>query len=391
MNFFSKRKAAPSPSLPPVQTAPARVPGLPALGDPFSKNPTAQRRLFQSLRYTVPIIDAAIHKLTRLIGDFSVRCEDPKAQKELAEFLRTVPVNRFQVGIHSFLSAYFDQLLTFGTAVGEIVLSPDAAGIAALYNVSLDDVLFVEQESPLLSCVCRKDADGAPQPVPFPDLVLTCALHPPHGRAFGVSILSGLPFVSDVLMKIYQAIGLNWERMGNLRFAVTYHPSSDSLDQACASERAQQIADEWAKAMQPGNGVSDFIAVGDVSIKVIGADNQILDSQIPVRQMLEQIVAKLGVPPFLLGLSWSSTERMSSQQADILTSEIDAYRRILTPVLERICRLFLSLNHFYCDFHILWDNITLQDEVDLADARLKNAQAAQIEAQLSPKEVPTSL
>ena len=44
--------------------------------------------------------------------------------------------------------------------------------------------------------------------------------------------------------------------------------------------------------------VKDFVAVGDVDIKVIGADNQIPDSEIPVREMLEQIVAKLGIPPF---------------------------------------------------------------------------------------------
>ncbi len=43
--------------------------------------------------------------------------------------------------------------------------------------------------------------------------------------------------------------------------------------------------------------VKDFVAVGDVDIKVIGADNQIPDSEIPVREMLEQIVAKLGIPP----------------------------------------------------------------------------------------------
>ncbi len=63
----------------------------------------------------------------------------------------------------------------------------------------------------------------------------------------------------------------------------------------------------------------------------------------PVRQMLEQIVAKLGLPPFLLGLSWSSTERMSSQQADVLTSELEAYRRVLTPVVLKVCRTWLML------------------------------------------------
>ena len=133
--------------------------------------------------------------------------------------------------------------------------------------------------------------------------------------------------------------------------------------------------------------VSDFIAVGDVSIKAIGADNQILDSNVPVRQMLEEIVAKMGIPPFLLGLSWSSTERMSSQQADILTSELEAYRRLLNPVIEKICKLWMQLHGMEPKFTIEWDTITLQDAVDLANARLMNAQAAQIEEGLKEKEV----
>ena len=88
--------------------------------------------------------------------------------------------------------------------------------------------------------------------------------------------------------------------------------------------------------------VRDFVAVGDVDIKVIGADNQVLDSEVPVRQILEQFVARTGIPPFLLGLSWSSTERMSTQQADMMTSELTAIRRGLEPVVERICELWLA-------------------------------------------------
>ena len=121
------------------------------------------------------------------------------------------------------------------------------------------------------------------------------------------------------------------------------------------------------------------MAVGDVSIQAIGADNQILDSDVPVRQMLEQIVAKLGVPPFLLGLSWSSTERMSSQQADMLTSELDAYRRVLTPVVRKICRTWLALEGLDTQCQIQWDQITMQDEVDHANARYLTARARQLE------------
>ncbi len=114
--------------------------------------------------------------------------------------------------------------------------------------------------------------------------------------------------------------------------------------------------------------VRDFVAVGDVDIKVIGADNQILDSSVPIRQILEQLVSKTGLPPFMLGLSWSSTERMSTQQADLLTTEMTAIRRSLTPVVERICRVWLRLHGYGCAVRAIWDDINLQDLLEEAKA-----------------------
>ena len=128
--------------------------------------------------------------------------------------------------------------------------------------------------------------------------------------------------------------------------------------------------------------VRDFVSVGDVSIKAIGADNIIPDSQIPVRQIMEQIIAKLSLPPFLLGLTWSTTERMSSQQADMLTSELEYYRRLISPVICEIGNAFLCSQGINAVCRVEWDNINLQDESVLAEARLKNAQAHEIELRL---------
>jgi hypothetical protein len=112
-----------------------------------------------------------------------------------------------------------------------------------------------------------------------------------------------------------------------------------------------------------------------VSIQVIGADAPMPDSSVPMRQLMEQIVAKTGLPPFLLGLTWSSTERMSSQQADLLTSELEHYRRVLTPVILRICRTMLRLWGCESGCEVIWDDITLADEVELSRAALYRAQA----------------
>ncbi len=337
-----------------------------------------EQRLYGTLRESVPLISAALEKTVRLIGTFYVDCPEASARRALDAFLKHVPVGTAQTGIQAFLSTYLDQMLTYGTAVGEILLRADASDIARLYNARLEHLELQRAENPLEVQLCVRGQSGELVPVHRPDLVLFSALNPQPGEVRGVSILRGLPFMGEILMKIYHTIGVNWDRVGNARFAVTYKPSGEG-DRAFGAERARQIAEQWSRAMQPGAGVSDFVAVGDVCIRVIGADNQILDSQIPVRQLLEQIVAKLGVPPFLLGLSWSSTERMSSQQSDLLTSELESYRRLLEPVIEKICRLWLSMNGYSERMEIVWEDISLQDTVDLAGARLKNAQAAKLE------------
>ncbi|MBQ6707613.1 MAG: serine/threonine protein phosphatase [Clostridia bacterium] len=354
--------------------------------DSYTPLSNPQLKLYATLREAVPIIDAAILKLVRMTGGFKVECSNKRTEKALADFLRQVNVGGNQLGIEAFISSYFEQLLTYGTAVGEIVISSDSKPVA-LYNASLDNIELVRSENGL--DVDIYVTDGAKKSkIPYPDLALLSVLNPEPGRVEGTSMLKGLPFVSSVFLKIANTIGTNWERVGNVRFAVTYKPVNDVLDKAFARDRAMQIAEEWGNAMQSGS-VKDFVAVGDVGIKVIGADNQILDSEIPVRQMLEQIVAKTGLPPFMLGLSWSSTERMSSQQADALTSELEAFRRILTPIIEKISKIFLRLNGYDDDCFVVWEDITLQDYVELSKSRLYDAQTKKLLSETISKEEET--
>ncbi len=335
-----------------------------------------QMRLYYALREAVPVIDAAIFKIVRLTGGFEVECSDKTAQSELNRFISEVPVGGNRQGLSAFVSSYFEQLLTCGTALGEIVT--DTEGMPkALFNASLENIELKRHKNGFdIDIFTRNGAELCR--VRRPEMCLLSVLNPEPGALTGNSMLKGLPFVSSILLKIFDSIGANWERVGNLRFAVTYNPKNDAVDRAYAKDRAMQVAKEWGEAMQSGSEVRDFVAVGDVQIKVIGADNQILDSEVPVRQMLEQIVAKTGLPPFMLGLSWSSTERMSSQQADVLTSELEAYRRILTPIIEKICKTFLRSSGYACGVNVVWNDITLQDEVELSRAELYRAQAEKI-------------
>ena len=333
----------------------------------------AERELYCSLREAVPIIDAAIGKLVRLVGSFRIESDSERCRTLAEDFIREVRVGGSGEGLHGFIYSYLDSLLTYGEAVGEMLPAYDGGGIAALYNARLDDVEIRANGSPLDLAVLHREG-GESKPVKYPELVLVSLLNQKPGTVRGTSLLSGLPFVSGIWMRIFESLRNNWERAGDIRFAVTYKPDGGVFSE----ENARLIADEWRKAMR-SDSVCDFVSVGDVSVKVIGADSHMPDCEVPLRAVLEQIVAKLGIPPFLLGLSWSSTEKMSEQQADILTSELEYYRAVLEPVIRRVVRTHLLLSGCNERFAVEWDDINLQDAVELSAARLNNAQAERLE------------
>ncbi len=345
-----------------------------------------EERVYRELREAIPVLDVAIGKLVRLSGGFAVKCRDSQTQKQLEHFLQTVSCGRGQVGIDSFLAGFVDSLLTYGRAVGEMVV---AGG--HLQAVCWGDVTCLEAqegENPLEMVLYGPDEYGQLRPLPYPHLLLFTTWNAEPAHPYGVSLFRGMPFLADILMKIFAAVGSNWERAGNVRYSVICK-GNENLDPGAVQERGRQVAAEWARAMEDGkNGtVRDFVAMGDVQIKVIGGEAPILDSQVPVRQILEQLVAKTGLPPFLLGLNWSTTERMSTQQADILTSELWALRRTVEPVLQKICQMFLALEGLDTKVKILWNDISLQDITEEAKAELYQAQAAKarVEAGLPAK------
>lgn len=345
---------------------------LPTVAEPFEKE------LFDRLRYAVPVIDAAIMKIIRLTGGFRLISSDENYQGGLDSFSASVPVGLKGKSLNCFADTFLDSLLTYGSAVGEIVINDEENEIAGLWNGDTSATVITSGANPFIRNYALRCADGTLKQIKHPERILYASL------TGGYSLLRGLPAISGILLRIYQCIGQNFDRAGNVRYAVTYKPNGAG-DFAYSKERAMQIANEWADGMNSAKygRVKDFIAVGDVDIKVIGADNQLFDTNVPVRQLMEQIISKLSIPPFLLGLSWSTTERMSSQQADILTSELEYYRRLISPVLCEIGNAYLCSIGAEAVCAIEWDNINLQDETELAEARLKNAQAQEIEARLN--------
>ena len=168
--------------------------------------------MFDSLREAVPIIDAAIDKILRLIGNVEIKCSSAEGERHLKKFLEDVQVGASGKGMKSFLHQYLDRLLTWGTAVCEIVPFADGT-VAAIYCANNKDIELHPTDNPLQIKICSRGV-GETREVPNPERVIVTALNPMPGEICGSSILRGLPFVSSILLKIINTIGVNWERIG---------------------------------------------------------------------------------------------------------------------------------------------------------------------------------
>ena len=375
MSIF--RKSKPRAGLP--WTAPRGGSRSPyALLESAAPTHSGELQYYHRIRETLPIVDAAVQKLIRLAGGFSVRCGNSAAEAGLNRFLHTVNTGWGQQGLQSFLDSYLDSMLTYGMAAGEI-LTEGSKEIRAVVCRDVSELQISTGKDPSELEILLTDG-GIPRAPEYPGLILFTPFHPETANPWGVSMLRSMPYLAGTLLTIYENIRANYERSGALRYAVTCKPGSDPLERINAEERMQTMAEEWSRAMQSSRdgAIRDFVTLGDIDIRTIGADAEIPDSEAPVRQILEQLVSKTGVPPFLLGLSWSTTERMSSQQADMMTSEIWAIRRPLTHVIERICDLWLAMHGYDTEYEVVWDDISLQDIVEEARARLYDAQTEEL-------------
>ena len=98
----------------------------------LQQDETAQQ-LYRQLRYAVPIIDAALSKIVRLTGSYTVAASDQTVQKQLDTFVQKVPCDSSGQSLQSFTDRFLDSLLTCGNALGEILVDSRSHCITGLH------------------------------------------------------------------------------------------------------------------------------------------------------------------------------------------------------------------------------------------------------------------
>ena len=127
----------------------------------------SEAEIYRAMRENVPILDAAIGKLVRLTGGFTVTCGDRAAEKGLRQFLKTVPVGHAQYGLECFLQTYLDCMLTYGRAVGEMIVADGRLAAVCWGDVTKIHVRQGASALEMELCVCE---NGALRALPYQNL-----------------------------------------------------------------------------------------------------------------------------------------------------------------------------------------------------------------------------
>jgi hypothetical protein len=340
-------------------------------------DPKVNYRLYQEMRCCFPVLDVAITKLVRLAGGVEIVATE-EVKEELLAWMAGVAVNAVGRGFDTWLSIHLDQMMQYGRAVGEIVPTRRRDEIFALTNLDPTTLEFLAvPERPLTLEVAQWQA-GRLAVIPAPYAVVSA--HNPQGDSpHGVSLYRSLPLVAEALSVIENATVQVWQRMGAPPYHVNWKPPEAFLDPdgTATTQFMESIKSAFSQALQArGDGeVHDFFSSGDVAVEVIGNKNALFDIQQPFRAFAEQVVAATGLPSWMFGFNWSTTETLSVQQADMIIANVEAIRRSVQPAVEQVIDLRQRLAGRPAPRRIAWAPVNLRDWTQEARARAWQEQA----------------
>jgi SPP1 gp7 family putative phage head morphogenesis protein len=377
--------------------------------EPRSKSPW----LLEAMREALPVLDGGINRLTTMDGIIEVEGGNDKLVQEIEEWMRNVPVNDLEIGYQAFYAGQGAEHYEQGIGVGEFIYDEKGRDVVGLRVADSKGIGFVRGEDRmhvfyrapgadkdwrpdglgtvehLLRGNVRSDAVSVLRGNGYVELdprQCVFALHRPEAdNPYGTSILRSMPFVAQLLLKMENASGRAWERFGDPPFHVHYSTKNRKISADDALKRAKLIANDLAKALSAksrGNSMDLATAAAaddDVKVDVIGAAGIALEIEMPARHMLEQVVAGFGLPPWMLGITWSQAAGIGEQQSVVVLQESETRFSLRKPGLERpISAMLRARGRTWKpgDWALAQRLPNLMDEAKRAQAQFLRAQTA---------------
>lgn len=375
--------------------------------------------LYEALREALPILDGAIARLVELDGIIRVRGGNDRIVAEIEDWIRDVPVNDAEKGLQAVYEAQGNERYEQGFGIVEWVADKrgkdivgmrvadskgihfrrDASGLQVYYRPPAHPM---EQDYDARGNVERLLRGQAARVITPAQLVeqgyrqldrsrlLYTVNQPDADNPYGNSVLRSLEFNGQSLLVIQNALQRSWSRYGDPPLLVVYKVANKQVagNPAELRKRRDEIAKNIRDAMEQkgkGNSVDVVQAVGkddDLVIKVIGGEGEVLEIEAPARHLLEQVVAKVGLAPWMLGLQFSTSERMAEQQAGLALqgskTRFERRRPDLTHLVATMLRL-RGRTWKRGDWELYQELPNIQDQLKAAQAGFLRAQTAMMD------------
>lgn len=372
---------------------------------------------YEAIREAVPLIDAGINILCTLDGVLDIETESTAQEMELREFLEGVKVNDLQEGMQALYTGSSNEMYEQGHAIAEIVLTKNKKDIERLRLADSKGTYMERTESGALKVWYkppgrrRGRGDGTDNIEAIlrneyranvhsmltqngyreldQRFLVYAGLDIEADNPYGVSKLRSMEFVARAVLTMENATAQTWARFGDPIFEILYKTNNKQVseDNEELTRRRNTFAESLATALnikKQGNSADVVNAIGkddELEIKVLGADGQVLDIEQPMRHFEEQIVAKLGLPSWMLARHWSTAERLARSQGEIVLQQIRTRFAHRKAGLERIIATMLRARGRTWnknDWKLVQLVPNLQDMLAEAQAEFLRAQAEMV-------------
>lgn len=331
--------------------------------------------LLTQFRANVPPLKRATEILAGFVGIPTVTVDaSESAAKTLNDWLLSVEYgDGVGYGIQAWVSDLLGQAITYGFAVGEIEATPRRDGVGRLWSYLTPSIGF--KSDPAGALQVTQHTGTGPARLLNPETI-TRVTHgsrgcDPHGETMFLALLNHC----QGLLDIHHAHRATWRRNGIPNFHVNWEPPAnfEDPDGSVQSGIRGQMEDAWNGSMKSqvmDGQAKDFFSTGKVTVTCIGADSEVMDIEVSNRTLLELIVSGTGIPPFMFGFSWSTAERMSKQQADMLLATIEECRREVEGAVRRVLDAHIRLSGLRAalGYQLTWSDVNLQDRRETAFA-----------------------